>query len=158
VLERVSARLGEALTEQLGLEDRTGRAAVAATMAVGREDPAAFTLLWRHAAREPRFADYAEQYRERAVEFAGNVLAGALPGSVSKAERRWAAETMVTYVIGAVLHWLEEGAPAGDDAVVERVSASLPALVQAWAGPVPVSGRTDVRYTGRRGRAQMEAG
>ena len=156
VLERVSARLGEVLTAQLGLEDRTGRAAVAATMSVGREDPAAFTLLWRHAAREPRFAEYAEAYRERAVEFAGGVLAGAMAGGTSKAERRWAAETMVTYVIGAVLHWLEEGSPAGDEAVVERVSASLPALVQAWAGSATT--RTHVRYTDRRGRAQMEAG
>src|SRR5205085_11070270 len=51
VLERVSARLGEVLTEQLTLEDRTGRAAVAATMTVGREDPAAFTVHWRRAAR-----------------------------------------------------------------------------------------------------------
>ena len=26
---------------------------------MAREDPAAFTLLWRHAAREPQFAAYA---------------------------------------------------------------------------------------------------
>ena len=157
VLERVSARLREALAEQLGVEDRNGRAAVAATMAVGREDPAAFTLLWRHAAREPRFAEHAEQAREKAVEFASTVMAGVL-GPVSKAERRWAAETMVTYVIGAVLHWLEDGSPAGDELVIARVSASLPAMVQAWAAAADGVDRTGVRYTARRGRAQMEAG
>ena len=165
VLARVSARLREALAVQLGLEDRTGRAAVAATMAAGREDPAAFTLLWRHAAREPRFAEHADQAREKAVEFTAAVLADVLRGGTA-AERRWAAETMVTYVIGAVLHWLEDGPAAGDGMVVERVSASLPAMVQAWAAADAGAGadtgadadRTHVRYAAARGRAQMEAG
>src|SRR3954447_6219529 len=66
VLERVSSRLAQVLAEHLGFEDGTGRAAVAAVMEVGREDPAAFTLLWRHAARESRFAEHAERFRDKA--------------------------------------------------------------------------------------------
>src|SRR5207248_1032522 len=122
--------------------------------AVAREDPAGFTLLWRHAAREPKFAEHADEFRARAVGFANSVLSPVLTGS--KIEQRWAAETMVTYVIGAVLHWLEAGRATGDEAVVSRISASLPAMVQAWASAD--AERTHVRYSGRRGRAQMEAG
>ena len=154
VLERVSSRLAGALVDAVESEDATGRAAVTATMAVGREDPAGFALLWRHAAREPRFAEHADSFRERAVEFVNSLLAPVLRGS--RIERRWAAETMVTYVIGAVLHWLEDGMPSGDDAVVDRIAASLPAMVQAWAASD--AGRTHVRYTRDRGRAAMEAG
>ena len=127
-------------------------------MAVGREDPAGFALLWRHAAREPRFAEHADTFRERAVEFVNSLLAPVLGRSGSRIEQRWAAETMVTYVIGAVLHWLEDGKPSGDDAVVDRIAASLPAMVQAWAAADANADRTSVRYTARRGRAAMEAG
>ena len=131
VLKRVSDRLGEAFTDAFAGVGRPGGAAVAAAMAVGREDPDAFTLLWRHAAREPRFAAHAEEFRRTAVSFVESLLAGVDVGRA--AHQRWAAETLVTYVIGAVLHWLEEGDPAGDADVVERVTASLPAIVGAWA-------------------------
>src|SRR4051812_34757998 len=160
VLERVSRRLADALVEAVESEDATGRAAVTATMAVGRDDPAGFALLWRHAAREPRFAEHADSFRDQAVEFVNTLLAPVLSGS--RIERRWAAETMVTYVIGAVLHWLEDGKPSGDAAVVDRISASLPAMVQAWAAADASAAtgarRTPVRYTRGRGRAAMEAG
>src|SRR5204863_4175103 len=119
-------------------------------------DPAGFALLWRHAAREPRFAEHADGFRDRAVEFVNSLLTPVLSGS--HIERRWAAETMVTYVIGAVLHWLEEGKPSGDDDTVHRIAASLPAMVQAWAEADANASRTGVRYTRGRGRAAMEAG
>ena len=33
----------------------------------------------------------------------------------------------------ALLHWIEDGDPAHDDAFLARVDASLPALVAAWS-------------------------
>src|SRR4051812_24147723 len=131
VLARVSDRLGEAFTDAFAVVGRPGGAAVAAVMQVAREDPDAFTLLWRHAAREPRFAVHAESFRRTAVEFTQSLLGGVDLGG--RRHRRWAAETLVTYVIGGVLHWLEDGEPTGDDEVVERLSASLPVIIGAWA-------------------------
>src|SRR3954452_6771590 len=131
VLERVSERLGEAFTDAFAVVGRPGGAAVAAVMQVAREDPDAFTLLWRHAAREPRFAVHAESFRRTAVEFTESLLAGIDLGG--RRQRRWAAETLVTYVIGGVLHWLEEGRPDGDPEVVERITTSLPVIIGAWA-------------------------
>lgn len=59
VLDRVSARLADEFRHDLGEHDR---AAVGARslLTVAREDPAGFALLWRHAAREPQFAAYAD--------------------------------------------------------------------------------------------------
>jgi AcrR family transcriptional regulator len=38
-----------------------------AMVTVAREDPDAFRLLWQHAAREPEFAAYADDFHEQAV-------------------------------------------------------------------------------------------
>ena len=74
---------------------------------------------------------HAESFRRTAVEFTESLLAGVDLGG--RRQRRWAAETLVTYVIGAVLHWLEEGGPSGDAEVVERITGSLPVIIGAWA-------------------------
>ena len=50
---------------------------------------------------------------------------------------RWAAETLVSFVFDALLHWLEDGDRARDDEFLARVDASLPALVAAWAAVSP---------------------
>src|SRR5687767_8493097 len=82
VLRRVSDRLAEEFIRGVTAADRDGPGGagvpakgrrtgvgprpgelqgvgVRALLVVAREDPAAFTLLWRHAIREPQFADYA---------------------------------------------------------------------------------------------------
>ena len=62
ILQQVFDDLGVELRAELaepthvGLGPRT-------LLTVAREDPAAFTLLWRHAAREPQFAAYAAELR-----------------------------------------------------------------------------------------------
>src|SRR5256885_5847016 len=62
VLERVSHRLAEEFAKELATPARTGWASALALMRVGREDPAGFTLLWRHSAREPDFAARSEEH------------------------------------------------------------------------------------------------
>ena len=66
ILERVFHRMGEELEAGLSQPDLRGVGA-RTILKVAREDPDGFVLLWRHAAREPQFADYAHDQRELAV-------------------------------------------------------------------------------------------
>lgn len=134
VLERVSDRWRDLFVA--GLQSGPPSAtAVRALLSVAREDPAGFTLLWRHAAREPQFADHAGDIRTRGVDAAETLLAsaGVDPGPL----RRWAAETLISYLVSSVLHWMERGREADDDLFVGRVTRSLPAMIRAWIDDPP---------------------
>ena len=133
VLERVSDRWRDLFVA--GLQNGPPSAtAVQALLRVAREDPAGFTLLWRHAAREPQFADHAGDIRARGVNAAEALLAsaGVEPGPL----RRWAAETLISYLVSSVLHWMERGRETDDDLFVGRVTRSLPAMIRAWTDDV----------------------
>jgi AcrR family transcriptional regulator len=130
VLEGVSDRLTEVFVE--GADERRSLSAIRALLIVARENPAAVVLLWRHAAREPQFVAYAEAFRTQTVEFARGLLR--LAGLGERLRERWAAETLVSFVFDALLHWLEEGSPGRDEEFLALMGASLPALVSAWAG------------------------
>ncbi|MGO9877433.1 MAG: TetR/AcrR family transcriptional regulator [Acidimicrobiia bacterium] len=105
--------------------------ALRSLLRVGREDPAAVTLLLRHAAREPQFASYADEFREQVIGYAERLMRVArAPAPV---RTRWAAETLVSFVFDALLHWLEDGDPTRDHEFLAQVDASLPALVAAWS-------------------------
>lgn len=133
VLERVSARLAHEFVAHFRRTPPPG-AGVRAMLAVAREDPAGFMLLWRHAAREPAFAAHAERIRGQAVQVA-ETMPG-IAGLPDRRRRRWAASLVVSWLVDAVLHWLEEGAPDRDEELVELVARALPAMVAAW-GTVP---------------------
>jgi AcrR family transcriptional regulator len=133
VLEGVSERGREVFIAGLQA-GRPGSGAVRALLTVAREDPASFTLLWRHAIREPRFAEHAGTIRQRGVDAAAALLASAGVDPGAGPLRRWAAETIMSYLVAAVLHWLEEGDVADDERFVERVTRSLPAMIRAWNG------------------------
>ena len=139
VLEQVADRLRDEFL--VGLETgRPGVGAVDALLAVGREDPAAFTLLWRHAAREPQFAEHADAIRMRGVRVAERLLE-AVPFR-SRRMRRWAAATIVSYLVESVLHWIDEGDVARDDDIADLITRSLPAMIETWAAapaPAPAS-------------------
>lgn len=132
VLERVSEHGREMFIAGL----QTGRpasGAVRSMLTVAREDPAGFTLLWNHAVREPQFAEHAASIRSRGVDAAESLLASV--GWEHGTIRRWAAETIVSYLVASVLHWLDQGTPAEDDSFVERVARSLPAMIRSWVEP-----------------------
>ena len=114
-----------------GVRDRIlhrGQGAVGARslLTVAREDPDGFHLLWRHAAREPQFADY---------ESSGN-------GPSTRPERSWPVRcnptctsgprTIVDYLVEAVLNWLEFGQPARDEEPVALATAGARAGIRAW--------------------------
>jgi AcrR family transcriptional regulator len=130
VLDRVSGRLAEEYTGGIthgrlqGLGPRT-------LLTVAREDPDGFTLLWRHAARERQFADHATRARTYAVALARSVLHGRVRDPVRE---QWAAELVVSYLVDAVLHWLEVGGdPAQDDAIVDTVTRAARAMINVWS-------------------------
>src|SRR5581483_6344951 len=57
ILQQVFEHLGEELRIELADPTRSGLGP-RTLLVVARQDPDAFTLLWRHAAREPQFATY----------------------------------------------------------------------------------------------------
>lgn len=129
VLDQVYERLSQ--ESAVEFEGRRALSAVRALLVVGRENPDGLVLLWRHAAREPQFAAYADAFRESTTEFARTLLREV--GVSSRLHERWAAETLVSFVFDALLHWLAEAAPSRDDEFLDLIAASLPALVNAWA-------------------------
>jgi len=103
--------------------------AVHAMVIVAREDPDGFRLLWRHAAREPEFAAFADEFHERSVA-AVEELVG--EGIADPDLRRWATVLAVDYVVQAVLGWLDHGAPRRDDELERRIVEGIVALYPTW--------------------------
>jgi AcrR family transcriptional regulator len=127
VLARVSDRLAEEFA--LALEsERPGGVGARALLTVAREDPDGFVLLWRHAAREPQFAEVAAAQRASAVA-AARLLRSEGGDEVLD---RWAAEAIVSWLVEAVLAWIEVGDPARDEELLTRVADGLRAMRTAW--------------------------
>lgn len=134
VLQRVFERHGEELAK--GLDRGPARGLGMRTLlTVAREDEAGFTLLWRHASREPQFADYVHELRESAAEATAALLR---LGTLDAPFDRWAALSTIGWLVDAVFVWLEVGDPARDDEVIERAAAGLRGLRDAWM-PAPVA-------------------
>ncbi len=74
ILQRVFDRQAEELVRGLAEPGRVGLGATT-LLTVAREDPAAFTLLWRHAPREPQFAAYARELRSMSVAAVRDLMA-----------------------------------------------------------------------------------
>jgi AcrR family transcriptional regulator len=128
VLQRVADRLTEVFLAGLSRTERRGLG-VNTLLTVAREDPEAFILMFRHASREPQFESYALEQRERSVHAASALLGRSIPDPMI---HRWAAETIVSYLVEAVLNWLDDGDPTRDNEFVDRVTDALHAIHQAW--------------------------
>ena len=97
---------------------------------VAREDPDGFVLLWRHAAREPQFAEYAHDQRELAVGAVRELLA---LESGDETIDHWSAECVFGWLVETTLTWLEYGDASRDEEFVVRTTAALRAMRAAWA-------------------------
>ena len=127
VLARVSDRLAEEFS--LALEsERPGGVGARALLTVAREDPDGFVLLWRHAAREPQFAEVAAAQRASAVAAARLLRAE----GGDEVFDRWAAEAIVSWLVEAVLSWIDVGDPARDEELLTRIADGLRAMRTAW--------------------------
>jgi AcrR family transcriptional regulator len=121
VLQRVFDRQVEEFLTLLAVEAGPGVAA-RSLLTVAREHPDGFRLLWRHAAREHEFAEYASQLRDLAVSAARQVVVNL---GVAVPFREWAAQTLYDNVVDAVLNWLDHGTPARDEEFVALTTESL---------------------------------
>jgi AcrR family transcriptional regulator len=128
VLQEVFDRIGEELEAGLAGSQRRGLGA-RVLLTVAREEPAAFTLLWRHAAREPQFAGYAYELRSISAE----VLRQFVGLDGDDVLGAWMGEALFGWLIEATLWWLELGDSALDDEFIERTTTGLSALRTAWA-------------------------
>ncbi|MGZ6951133.1 MAG: TetR/AcrR family transcriptional regulator [Acidimicrobiia bacterium] len=133
--EAVLARVVGGLDTALRADDAVGRYGPRASTVLGaaRTDPAGFTTLFRHAAREPEFATWAE--RGRAVVLDATVRA--LRPIVAATDLRWAARATTTYLVDAVLVWIEEGDERRDDRFVAATDAAQRAGVTSWSRSSP---------------------
>jgi AcrR family transcriptional regulator len=100
-----------------------------ALLGVAREWPDGFRLLWRHAAREPQFSDYALHLRDVAVSAARDVVTPLVRAEFAE----WAAQTLFDHLVDAVLDWLDYGDASHDERFIALETAALQATVAAWA-------------------------
>jgi AcrR family transcriptional regulator len=128
ILQSVFDRLGRELATGLS-QGLTRNLGARVQLTVARDDPDGYTLLWRHAAREAMFADYAAQAREVSSAVVRQLLK---LDSGDDVVDRWKAEMLMTYLIDATLAWLDGGDPGRDEEFVENTSEGFRALLTAW--------------------------
>jgi AcrR family transcriptional regulator len=128
VLERVFERQVELFLANVAQGMQAG-GTTRALLGVGREWPDGFRLLWRHAAREPQFGDYALHLRDVAVSAAREVVTPLVRAEFAE----WAAQTLFDHLVDAVLDWLDHGDAAHDEQFIALETAALQATVAAWA-------------------------
>src|SRR5215470_582991 len=112
VLTRTRQRLLDAV------DLAASRDALRDVLTVARTDPDGFTLLFRHAAREPEFAAFVAEFTDESVRISAEILRDVEPDPVL---RRWAAEMTVDVTFQAIITWLEHGDPARDDEFYQRL-------------------------------------
>jgi AcrR family transcriptional regulator len=129
VLTGVRDRLRDEFLAGREHQDENPAFAVSAMVTVAREDPDGFRLLWRHAAREPEFTAFADDFHDRAVGAVEELVGEGIP---DPALRRWATALTVDYVVQAVLGWLDHGDPRRDDELERRIIEGIIALYPTW--------------------------
>ena len=132
ILQRVFDRQAEELVGGLEHPSQSGLGA-RTLLTVGREDPAAFTLLWRHAPREEQFAAYALELRALSVRAVRDLMAIASDDAVFD---EWTAQVVIGWLVESVLVWLEMGDAARDDDMVQWATDGLRRMRAGWVEAV----------------------
>ena len=101
----------------------------ATLLAVARDHPDGFRLLWRHAAHEPAFASRAAEFRDATHGFADGLLAHAV---ADVQLRRWAAESVSAHLYESICLWLDHGDPARDGEFLELLTGGVRGMVDRW--------------------------
>lgn len=127
VLEGVSERLGEEFQRRLAAPQ--SGVTIITHLSVAREDPDGYRLLWEHSPREPRFADYVEDFQARSVRSTARLFEGRIDDD---AKRRWAARQTLSLIVSSVLLWLEEGDEADDATFLVFATEGLWAAINSW--------------------------
>jgi AcrR family transcriptional regulator len=122
VLDRACRRL-EQLVGSGDFDDR----AIPALLRAAADDPDAFRLLFRHAAREPEFRDLVDGLTTASVDIARQNLAAVIPDGPWL---RWAAQLIPALTIEAVISWLDAGQPDPDHAET-RIEQAIHGVIHA---------------------------
>ncbi len=128
ILQRVFDRQAEELLAGLEHPSQSGLGA-RTLLTVAREDPAAFTLLWRHAPREAQFATYALELRAMSVRAVRDLMAINSDDPLFDA---WSAEVVIGWLVEAVLVWLDVGEAERDDDMVAWATQGLRRMRAGW--------------------------
>jgi AcrR family transcriptional regulator len=120
VLERIRARIAERVPAAVTCD------ALRTLFEAARADSDGFVLLFRHAAREPEFAGYAQTYTDRARRRAEELLADIEPDPMM---RRWLARVSTTNAYESIIAWLEVGDPARDAEALKRIGLAAGAHI-----------------------------
>jgi AcrR family transcriptional regulator len=129
VLDRAVEGLRSAVTTRLA-EGKTVASVVNGFLDAARKDPDAFKLLVRYSAHEPDFSDYAERFREGAVEAARELISARVPDPVLRA---WAAQTLLALLEEATLAWIDNGETARDAEMTAVLTSSIEAMLGGFA-------------------------
>ncbi len=132
ILQQVFDHLGEELRSELALPSRSGLGS-RTLLTVARDDPWAFTLLWRHAAHEPQFAAYAAELRSVSVAVVRDLTSLDTGDELLDA---WRAQVLFGWLVEATLTWLEQGDARRDDDFVQQTSAGFRSLRTALTAGV----------------------
>ncbi|MFP4513526.1 MAG: TetR/AcrR family transcriptional regulator [Acidimicrobiales bacterium] len=127
VLESVSTRLSEVFVAELEASRRPAGARTLLTVA--REEPDGFVLLWRHAVREARFADYALEFRGLTVQVTRDLIS---PRVQDPTLLEWAANALVSWNVESVLAWLEHGDRERDDEFLDLARTTVTSMLATW--------------------------
>jgi AcrR family transcriptional regulator len=126
VLDRVCRLLGTHVSERVG---GFTEASIDGLMAAAAAEPAGFRLVFQHAAREPEFRAWADQFRRYITEAAYQQISRMVP---DQAWAGWAAQLAPTVVIEAVTAWLDAGQPDPARAA-DRVRQAVGGVITAAA-------------------------
>jgi AcrR family transcriptional regulator len=130
ILQQVFDHLGDELRTELARPSHSGLGP-RTLLTVARDDPSAFTLLWRHAAREPQFAAYASELRAVSVAVARELTSLDTGDELLDA---WGAESLFGWLVEATLTWLERGDAGRDEEFIGVTSEGFRALRGALTG------------------------
>lgn len=113
------------LRARLGAPNSYSPQTVADLVDAACENPDGFRLLFRHAAREPDFAELAEERNRLAAHTAETYLLETHPDPAS---RQWLAELIPKVTIELILSWLEAERPTSQAELVDTIRATTRAL------------------------------
>lgn len=122
VLGRASSRLKHAVGR-----DEFDENTIPALLRAAANDPEAFRLLFRHAAREPEFRDWTDRFSAAAIEVARHNLSKVIPAGPWM---EWAATIIPSITIEAIIGWLDVGQPDHDQAA-DRIGQVIGGIFRA---------------------------
>lgn len=126
VLDRACALLAERVGERPG---EFTAASIDGLLAAAAAEPAAFRLLFQHAAREPEFRALIDRFRAEIASIAHLQIKAVV---ADPAWARWASQLAPAVAIEAVLAWLDAGQPDPTTAA-DRVRAAIGGVIAAGA-------------------------